>query len=151
MVYHSDGRVARAESAHERAHIYGEWGETPEAIHRAHPDGGRFVVRGMVENPLVGGLPIDPPGPVDAGTMRALLREELSTHPGFDGAIIAPILQGIVRAELAALYASLGVDPSGSVPSALPELESAPAEPEAEPQRRRGRPPGTPNRLTEQE
>jgi hypothetical protein len=159
MVYHSDGRTALAASAHERAHLYGDWGDTPEAIHRAHPDGGRFVARGMVENPLIGNLPADPPGPVDAGTMRKLIREELSMHPGMDGGIIAPMLESIIRAELAPLMARLGVEVPhlGTVmPAELPPTENPdPIEPEEpgdfadEPRKRRGRPPGSTNRLTE--
>ena len=156
MVYHSDGRTALAMSAHERSHAYGDWGDIPEAIHRAHPDGGRFVTAQMAQVPLQGAVPVDPPGPVDAGTMRKLIREELSMHPGMDGGIIAPMLESIIRAELAPLMARLGVEVPhlGTVmPAEIPHTEPTeleePGDPADEPRRRRGRPPGSINRLTE--
>jgi hypothetical protein len=160
MVYHSDGRTALAASAHERANTYGEWGDAPEAIHRAHPDGGRFVSAQMAATPLQGAVPADPPGPIDAGTMRKLIREELSMHPGLDGGRIAPMLESIVRAELAPLMAALGVNaphlgeplPVETLPE--PETETDPAEMGDLTdglRRRRGRPPGSTNKLTEQE
>ena len=159
MVYHSDGRTALAMSAHERSHAYGDWGDTPEAIHRAHPDGGRFVSAQMAQTPLQGAAPVDPPGPVDAGTMRKLIREELSTHPGMDGGLIYPMLESIVRAELAPLMARLGVEVPhlGTVMPAEVEHAELPDTTETdeagdhadEPRKRRGRPPGSTNRLTE--
>lgn len=156
MVYHSDGRTAIARTAHERAHTYGDWGDAPLDIHRAHPEGGRLVSAQMVANPLHGALPVDPPGPVDAGTLRKVIREELGMHPGMDGGIIAPMLQSIVRAELAPLFAALGVDtPALGMAQPAESETSETLEPtEAgdfaeEPRKRRGRPPGSTNRLTE--
>lgn len=157
MVYHSDGRTALAQTAYERAHTYGDWGDVPEAIHRAHPEGGRFVSAAMVENPLHGAVPVDPPGPVDAGTLRKIIREELGMHPGMDGGIIAPMLESIVRAELAPLMAAIGVDvphlgtaqPAEVEANDTTELTEA-GDPAEEPRRRRGRPPGSTNRLTDQ-
>lgn len=158
MVYHSDGRTALATTAYERTHTFGDWGDAPEAVHRAHPDGGRFVQTAAIASPLLGAAPVDPPGPVDGGTLRKIIREELAMHPGMDGGIIAPMLESIVRAELAPLMASLGVEARhlGTVPPAEPEASDTTDTTEAgdladEPRKRRGRPPGSTNRLTEQE
>jgi hypothetical protein len=158
MVYHSDGRTAVAATAHERAHTYGDWGDEPLAIHRAHPDGGVFTQTNAVASPLHAAVPRDPPGPVDAGTMRALIREELSMHPGLDGGIIAPMLESIVRAELAPLMALLGApvphlgEPlPAEAPMTLNTEAAEVSESEDGQRRRRGRPPGTPNKLTEQQ
>lgn len=158
MVYHSDGRTALATTAYERAHTFGDWGDAPEAIHRAHPDGGRFVHTAAVESPLHGAAPVDPPGPVDAGTLRKIIREELAMHPGMDGGLIAPMLESIVRAEIAPLMAELGVKTPhlGTVQPAEIASADQPDDTEAgdladEPRKRRGRPPGSTNKLTEQE
>jgi hypothetical protein len=98
---------------------------------------------------------------VDGGTLRKIIREELAMHPGMDGGIIAPMLESIVRAELAPLMASLGVEARhlGTVPPAEPDMTDMTDTTDTteagdladEPRKRRGRPPGSTNRLTEQE
>ncbi|GJE37842.1 hypothetical protein [Methylobacterium persicinum] len=153
MLYNDDGRVAIVQSAHEHAHSYAGWSSSPGDVHRAHPDGGRMVTQANAGDPLMAQKRVDPPGPIDAGTMRAMLREELSTHPGFDGAILAPILQAIVRAELAPLMTALGVNeaPFGeaNASEAVQSDDTEAGDPADEPRKRRGRPPGSVNRLTE--
>jgi hypothetical protein len=140
MLYHSDGRMAVAESAYHEKHEFGEgWSREPQDAHRREPTDGRWNTSeplAPVEPGTVPTMPRDTPGPVDAGTVRAIIRQEMQEHPGFDlsGAASQEDVDAL-HDKLDVLLKQLGVE--------------MPANEGDQPRKRRGRPPKTPdNKLT---
>ncbi|ACS41673.1 hypothetical protein [Methylorubrum extorquens] len=141
LMYHRDGRMAEATSAHHEKNEFGEgWTREPQDIHRREPTDGRWntaeAFTAPVEPGTVSTTPRDNPGPVDAGTVRAIIRQEMQEHPGFDlsGAASQEDVDAL-SAKIDALAKALGAE--------------LPAEEGDQPRKRRGRPPKTPdNKLT---
>lgn len=145
LMYHRDGRMAEATSAHHEKHEFGEgWSREPQDVHRREPIDGRWntseAFTAPVEPGTVPSVPRDNPGPVDAGTVRGIIRQEMQEHPGFDMSGLAT--QDDIDAlhdKFDALMKALGVE----LPAADPANEGD------QPRKRRGRPPKNPdNKLT---
>lgn len=72
LMYHRDGRMAEATSAHHEKNEFGEgWTREPQDIHRREPTDGRWntaeAFTAPVEPGTVPTTPRDTPGPVEIG------------------------------------------------------------------------------------
>lgn len=153
MLYHPDGGMKVAQSAHhEHSDEFKGYTREPHDKHRNEPANGSWTMArpaDLLTNPATGLPTTDAPGPVDAGTVRRIIREEMQAHPGLntDGMASAEDVAAL-HAKMDALLSALGVEgadePEGDEPAA-----------DGEPRKRRGRPPKNPqaseNRLIPQE
>jgi len=141
MMYHSDGRTAVAHSAHDEKHEFDGWSRSPDAVHRKEPADGDWKmtrpVEGAAVEPGAARGPVDQPGPVDAGTVRSIIRQEMQEHPGLDLSAVAS------KEDVQALHEKLD-----ALLAHLTDPSEGSSEGEASTQKRRGRPPGSTNRLS---
>ncbi|SFF76807.1 hypothetical protein [Methylobacterium sp. yr596] len=148
MLYHPDGGMKVAQSAHhEHSDEFKGYTREPHDKHRNEPANGSWTMArpaDPVVDPATGLPTTDAPGPVDAGTVRRIIREEMQAHPGLntDGMASAEDVAAL-HDKIDALMEALGVEAAGEPEAGAPVGDQP---------KRRGRPPKNPqapdNRLT---